>query len=167
MSVFQGYIDSTIQKMSSKYRISNNVELSDGTVSTMTASRTCFSWKGLVIQSQHILIVQMDKPSVYDFKQLFESGFTFAKKTNRVPLIRGLQFGYMVIPVIATSNPSDELIKYVESPPEKHWCIFEFPVLINLESGKTYYFQRTAFWGAFFFSDLRNIAQKYLTPVMF
>ncbi len=166
MNNFQRYITSTIQKMESKYRISTDIELSDGTIASMTASRTHFSWKGLVLISQHILIVQMENPTVSDFKQLFEAGYNFAKETNRIPLLRGMQFGYMVIPVIVTSNPSDDLINYAQSAPENRWCIFDFPVLLDLVTNNVHYYQQTSFWGAFFFSDLRKIASKYLTPIM-
>jgi hypothetical protein len=82
------------------FKVSRNVELSDGKKADIAASRTYISWKGLVILSQHIVVRHIDNATQDDAKALFKAGFRFGKKANWVPLLRGLQFGYMVIPVI-------------------------------------------------------------------
>ena len=145
---------------SSHFRVSRGVSLADGAPADLAASRTTFSWKGLVILSQHLLLRHVPTATVADFYALFDSGFIYAKRVNRVPLLRGLQFGYMVVPCIAVDSATPDLIAFASSRPRKHWCIFEFPVLHDLSTGQTHYFQETAMWGAFFFSDMRSLAQS-------
>lgn len=161
MTTYHDFL-STVEKnlSSSPFRVSREVLLPDGTAADLTASRTTFSWKGLVILSQHLLLRHVASATASDFYALFESGFRYAKKVNRVPLLRGLQFGYMVVPCIAVDSATPDLITFASSRPRKHWCIFEFPVLHDLSTGQTHYFQDTAIWGAFFFSDMRSLAQS-------
>jgi hypothetical protein len=35
--------------------------------------------------------------------------------------------------------------------------LFEFPVLHDLSTGQTHYFEETAVWGAAFFSEMRDM----------
>ena len=153
---------STVERnlSSSRFRISREVSLPDGAMIDLAASRTTFSWKGLVINSQHFLLRHVPTATVADFRAVFDSGFLYAKRVNRVPLLRGLQFGYMIVPCIAVDSATPDLIAFAASRPRKHWCLFEFPVLHDLSTGQTHYFQGTAMWGAFFFSDLRSLTKS-------
>lgn len=160
---FDSFLEKTKQSMASKYRVSLSVDLPDGSTADLTASRTYFTWKGLCILSQHLFITRMDNAQVDDMKKLFETGFDFGKGINRVPLLRGMQFGYMIVPIIATSNPSKALLEYAVSQPRKHWAIFEFPVVLDLESGEAHYFrQKFVWWGGFYFSDIRKVVSRYI-----
>lgn len=96
---------------SGPFNVSRDVILSDGNTAEAAASRTYFSWKGLVILSQHILVRHVDHATQQDAKALFDAGFRYGKKVNRVPLLRGMQFGYMIIPVIVGESPADALIQ--------------------------------------------------------
>lgn len=145
-----------------KFRISENVSLSDGTVADFVASRTYFSWKGLVILSQHVVLTTIENPSISDVEALFEPAFKIGKARNRVPLLRGLQFGYMIVPVIVAEEVSDEVKRHVEQQPKKRWSLFEFPVVCRNNSPETFYFRSTPMWGACFFSDLRELIAKYI-----
>lgn len=148
-----------------RFRVERLSLLPDPTDTGIVGSRTRFSWKGLVIISEHFVARNFDDCSVSDMKAYFNLAFKVAKKRNRVPLFRGLQFGYMVYPCAIVSHASPELIAYACSPPTKHWCIFEFPVVHDLSTGQTHYFRGTCAWGAFFFSDMRRMAGSLLeTP---
>ena len=147
---------------SGPFKVSRNLDLSDGKKADVAASRTYFSWKGLVILSQHVVVRHIDNATRDDAKALFEAGFRFGKKANWVPLLRGLQFGYMVIPVIVGESPDDNLAEAVSQCPPKHWSLFEYPVVVNLSTNQTLCFNGTAAWGAFFFSDMRKIADTYI-----
>ena len=146
----------------SAYRVSRDVQLPGDGTAQLVASRAYLSWKGLVIQSQHIVVQIIDSPTVTDIRSLFESGFRIGKKRNRVPLIRGLQFGYMIIPVVIANVVSDELRQHVSQQQPKRWCLMEFPVVCDATSNDTFYFKGTPMWGALFFSDLRNVVSKHI-----
>jgi hypothetical protein len=145
---------------SSQFRVSHDVLLPDGSTADLAASRTTFSWKGLVIISQHLLLRHLSSATAADFYALFDSGFLYAKRVNRVPLLRGMQFAYMIVPCIAIDSVTPDLALFASSRPRKHWAIFEFPVLYDLSTGQAHYFHETAMWGAFFFSDLRSLTQS-------
>jgi hypothetical protein len=145
------------------YKVSRDVSLPEGPVAKVAASRTYFSWKGLVILSQHVVIRQLDNARTQDVQELFEAGFRFGKQANWVPLLRGMQFGYMVIPVIVGTDPDSALVQYVSASPRKHWSLFEYPVVVDSRNCRTFNFQGTALWGAFFFSDMRQVVERYIT----
>jgi hypothetical protein len=144
------------------YSVVRDVALPDGMTAAVAASRTYFSWKGLVILSQHILVAQIDSADSKSVEALFDAGFAYGRSVNRIPLPRGLQFGYMVIPVIITKNPSSELIGYVAKSPPKHWSLFELPIVVDADSGTASYFHGKALWGYAYFSDMLSVARKYI-----
>jgi hypothetical protein len=131
-------------------RVSKDIELPVGPVAALFGSRTYFSWKGFVILSQHVAVCD------YAFRQ--------AKKVNRVPLLRGMQFGFMVIPCLVVASADAALVDYPESRPRKHWSLFEFPVVVDRGTGRTHYYDQTAMWGAFFFSDMRELVRRCIVP---
>ena len=144
------------------FKVSRNVDLSDGKKADAAASRTYFSWKGLGIVSQHVVVRHIDNATRDDAKALFDSGFRFGKKANWVPLLRGLQFGYMVFPVIVGESPDATLVDAVSQCPPKHWALFEYPVVVDLSTNQTMCFDGTAAWGAFLFSDMRKVVNTYI-----
>lgn len=164
MAEFSEFVSAIEERMrrGRKFRISRDVRLPDGSTASLTASRTYFSWKGLGILSQHILITDVENPTVEDSIKLFEAGFRYAKKINRVPLLRGMQFGYMIVPCIASTTIGEALVHYASATPQKHWSLFEFPVFYDLSSNEIHYFRGTPLWGALFFSDLRNVVREYI-----
>ncbi|MFT7578850.1 MAG: hypothetical protein ACI9MR_000511 [Myxococcota bacterium] len=146
----------------SKYKTNKQIPLANGETGEITAHRTSFTWKGLVWLSHHLVLTQKENPTPEDFKTLFDASFKFGKKVNSVPLPRGFQFGYLVVPIIAAHSFDQAALDYVTSAPSKHFSLFEFPVLVDLKTGKAHYFEKTGMWGAAFFSDLRKIAATYV-----
>lgn len=147
------------------FKVSRNVLLSDGKTAELAASRTSFSWKGFVILSQHIIVRYIDRATHQDMKTLFESGFRFGKKANRIPLLRGMQFGYLIIPVILTDNADRTLIESAAQRPAKHWALSEFPLVIDLASHHLAYFQGFVAWGALYLPDLKEIVKVFTNGI--
>ena len=144
------------------YRIERAARLRNGAQVDLVGSRTYFSWKGLVLLSEHVVVQKVENANVADFRTLFDTGFRFAKKRNWVPLLRGMQFGYIVIPVILTTKVQDELAEYVCGFPRKHWSLFEFPVVVETSTGRAEYFRGAPLWGGLFFSDMRHVAERFI-----
>ena len=158
MNTYNDLLRTTERNLSaSRFRISRDISLANGMTCDLAASRMSFSWKGLVILSQHLLLRHAPTATPADFYAFFDDGFRYAKRANRLPLFRGLQFGYMVVPFIAVDAATPELITFVSSRPRRHWALFEFPVLHDLSTGRTHYFDETAVWGAAFFSEMRDM----------
>ncbi len=157
------WLEDITEKISSaQYRINQNFETANSDEILLAASKSVFSWKGFVILSQHILIKEITNPTREDFKTLFNDGFSYGKKQNKIPLLRGMQFGYVIIHCIVSDNITEELITYVEQQPQSHFSLFEFPVLIDKKTKQLHYFKKTPAWGAFFFSDMRQVVKDFL-----
>lgn len=146
----------------SGFRTSRLVELPEGPVVDLFGSRTYFWWKGLVILSQHVAVRDDAGTAATpaDAQVLFDASFHQAKKVNRVSLLRGMQFGYVVIPCLIVAAADKALIEYAESRPPKRWSVFEFPVVVDRSTGRTHYCTQTATWGAFYFSDARDLVKR-------
>jgi hypothetical protein len=150
------------QRLKDSYKVSQDVALPGGRIASVAASRTYFSWKGLGILSQHLVIQQIDNATVQDAEELFEAGFRFGKHANWVPLVRGLQFGYIIVPIIVGINPDTSLVRYVSAEPRKHFALFEYPVVVDPSNRETIYFQGKAVWGGLFFSDMKRLVERYI-----
>jgi hypothetical protein len=68
----------------------------------------------------------------------------------------------MIIPVLVGESPQADLVQAVSQCPPKHWSLFEYPVVVDLSANRTISFSGTAAWGAFFFSDMRKVADTYI-----
>ena len=144
---------------SSGLAVVSNPSLPDGIPTALAASRTFWTWKGLVIFSQHVLLRRQESATPRDLMAFFEAGLAYAKSVNRVPLLPGMQFGYMILPCLAVDHADDDLIAFASCTPRQHFSIFEFPVVLDLGTNQMHYFTGTSPWGAFFFSDLRALVE--------
>jgi hypothetical protein len=52
------------------YKVSRDAALPSGPVASVTASRTYFSWEGLVILSQHVVVRQLDHATMQDVQEV-------------------------------------------------------------------------------------------------
>src|SRR5262245_55324924 len=113
MNTYHDLLSTTERNLSSsRFRISRDVSLANGATCDLAASRTTFSWKGLVILAQHLLLRHAPTATPADFYAFFDDGFRYAKRVNRLPLFRGLQFGYMIVPLIAVDRATPDLITF-------------------------------------------------------
>ncbi len=161
-----GELPPLLIKISRKLRdygmdVAHKVVMPGGPTAVLFASRTYFSWNGLAIISQHAAICDCGNRKItpLDMQATFEAAFRQAKQVNRVPLLRGMQFGYMVIPCLIVGSADQQLIDYVETAPRKHWSLFEFPVVIDRSTGRAHFFRKTAMWGGFLFAEMRDFVE--------
>jgi hypothetical protein len=94
MATTADIIDAIARRLSEGgYKVSHDVILPEGPVAKVAASRTYFSWKGLVVLSQHIVVRQLDNATAQDVRELFEAGFRFGKHANWVPCSEACSLG--------------------------------------------------------------------------
>ena len=160
------YLDAIEARLSARgFATARNMALPDGFSAELVASRlhyvtTWFSWRLPI--SQHVLIRRVDSGTPEDLKGLFSSGFKYAKAVNTVPLLRGMRFGYTIIPCIIVNHADEALIQYVESSPRKHFALGEFPVVVDLSTGCIHYWQNipTWEWGSVLYKDTRQLVKE-------
>ena len=84
----------------------------------------------------------------------------------RLPLFHGLQFCFMVVPLLVGRSPDASLVEAVSQCPRKRWALFEYPVVVDVSLNEATYFTGKALWGALFFSDMRSMAEKYMQGIL-
>jgi len=143
------------------FAIEENVALNGEAERTvqLLASRRKFLWKGMVLLSQTVVVRHVHFIRPDEVHAMSDAAFLEAKKRNTLFLPRGFQFGYFVVPCLVVEQVSPELLQLVASQPRKQFALFEFPIVFDLATGNSHYFSATPLWGAFYFSDLRAIAE--------
>jgi hypothetical protein len=144
------------------FTLSRDVDLGGGTTAALFASRTTFSWKGLAVLSQHLVVQPAARPTPHDIDQLLRRSFSVARTRNKVPLLRGMQFGFMLVAVIVADQVTQDVLDLVAQAPRKRWGLFQLPVITEAATGNAHYFRGTPLWGGFFFSDLRALIARYV-----
>jgi hypothetical protein len=145
------------------FTVARDVDLGAGAVAALVASRTTFNWKGLALFSQHLVVQRLTRPAPQDVEALLHRSFTVARKRNKVPLLRGMQFGFMVIPVIVADEVTQDVLDLVAQPPRKRWALTQLPVICEAASGNVHFYRGTPLWGGLYFSDLRALIARYVT----
>jgi hypothetical protein len=145
------------------FTVSRDVDLGGGATASLVASRTTFSWKGLAVLSQHLVVQQLARPTPHDIDQLLRRGFSVARRRNKVPLVRGMQFGFMLVAVVVADQVTQDVLDLVAQAPRKRWGVFQLPVITEAATGNAHFFRGTPLWGGLFFSDLRALIARYVT----
>lgn len=131
------------------------------------ATKTIFSFTGFGLLSINIIACEKDKAMPHDVDRLFEPGFKLAKRMNRVPLFRGLQFGYLVMPVIIGENPDKEVLFYSSSPPYCYrLAVLNFPVVVDLTDRRVVFFEGSTKWGAFVWPKAQDVVTTHIEPLI-
>jgi hypothetical protein len=81
---------------------------------------------------------------------------------TRIP--RGLGSSLVVYPVLVADGMTDELSRFASSYTPKHWCILEFPVVVEPGSRSLVLLDKTPIWGAAYYRKTRSEAQELLAP---
>jgi len=97
MPTYETFLDQVeANSLESDFKTKRGVTLPGGGTADLAASRTKFFWPAVMFFSQHLLVRYLPNATVQDFQRLFDAGFRYGKSVNRVPLFRGLQFGYFI-----------------------------------------------------------------------
>jgi hypothetical protein len=145
------------------FTVTRDVDLGDGATASLVASRTTFSWKGLAVLSQHLVIQHVARPTPADVQSLLRRSFAVARKRNSVPLLRGMQFGFMVVAILVADQVDQEVLDLVSVAPPRRWGLFQLPVICEAATGNAHFYRGTPLWGGFFFSDLRAVIARYVS----
>jgi hypothetical protein len=81
---------------------------------------------------------------------------------SRIP--RGLGSSLVVYPVLVAEGISDGLTQFANSYAPKHFCIMEFPLVIEPATRTLVLLGRTPLWGAAYYRKTRREAQELLAP---
>ena len=87
--------------------------------------------------------------------------FALAGKT-KIPL--GLGSSLVVYPVLLVDEASSELRQFAGSYTPKHWCVLEFPVVVERSTWSLVMLEHAPLWGAAYYRKTRLDAQKLLAP---
>jgi len=148
-----------------RYRIRTGEQLNAASV-RFVASKTKFIVPVLALMSTHIVVLEKDEAKPQDMDNLFDMGFMLAKRINWIPLLRGMQFGYGIIPLIVGENPNSELLLYAASPPGGKFSLFEFPVVMDLTRHQVAFFEGSKMVGGMIWPMLQKIITTHIEPLV-
>ncbi|MGH8225466.1 MAG: hypothetical protein ACRER1_04860 [Gammaproteobacteria bacterium] len=147
------------------FRVRTGTQLGAPTI-RFVASKTIFILAGLLLASTHIVIMEKDEAKPHDIDNLFDSGFKLAKRINHVPLLRGMQFGYVVMPLIIGKNPDAESLLYAASAPVPHFGLAEFPVVVDLTRQQVAFYEGATKMGGAIWPSMQKIVMKHIEPLV-
>lgn len=116
----------------------------------------------LSLVSTHIVVMEQDDAAPHDINELFETGFQLAKRINRIPLLRGMQFCYAILPLIIGNNPSSELLLHAATAPKSRFSLFSLPVVINTSTNRVVFFEGFKTVGGMIWPVLQEIVIKHV-----
>jgi hypothetical protein len=88
-------------------------------------------------------------------------GFALDGKT-KIPL--GLGCSLVVYPVLMVDEVSSELREFAGSYTPKHWCVVEFPVVVERSTGSLVMLEHAPLWGAAYYRKTCRDAQELFAP---
>lgn len=148
------------------YRIRRGEQL-DAQPVQFVASKTIFIFTGLLLVSVNIVVLEQDEAKPYDIDNLSDIGFNLAKRMNRVPLLRGMQFGYVVMPMIVGKNPDSESLLYAASAPSRwRFGLIKFPIVVDLTRCQVAFFEGYAKLGGAIWPSIQKIVTSHIEPVV-
>lgn len=137
-----------------------SVDLGNDAVANVVGFRCRFAWAGVVLIDECVALRSVPAATSEDLRDLFSDTFSYARSRNRVPLPRGAQFGYFIVPCVVTNQADSELREAAISRPPKHWAVHEAPVVVDVGSRTAYYYNGNALWGTFYFPYVQRLIQR-------
>lgn len=68
--------------------------------------------------------------------------------------------------MLVSDNVSPEAIDFVLSRPEKHFSVFEMPVIFDLSNNNLYFYQGDIIWGKIYNSFIKNYLLEHFNPAV-
>lgn len=130
------------------------------------ASKTIFVPTALCLMSVHVVVLENDSARPHDIDNLFDIGFKFAKRINKIPLLRGMQFGYVVMPLIIGKVLDRETLLYAATSPSYRFALMEFPIVIDLMQCRVVFFEGFTKVGSAVLPSVQDIVTKHIEPVV-
>jgi|SRR5690625_2168488 len=147
-----------------EYRIHTGSQLGSED-SCFVASKT--RWlPPIFVLSIHLVVLEKHGAVREDMKDLFKAGFKLAKRINRVPLLRGMQFGYGIIPLIIDRNPEKALLSSVRASPITKFAVFGLPAIIDISEDHMVFFEGYQHKGGLGWPLLQDIVTEHIEPLL-
>lgn len=148
------------------FRVRTSAQLGTSQVNFM-ASKVFFMTMGFALLSTHVVALEKNEANQEDIDSLFEVGFDLAKRFNHIPLLRGMQFGYEIMPLIIGKTPHMETAMYaVSAPTMPKFGVQNFPVVIDVETCRAAFFEGFKARGGAFTLIAQKVVTKVIEPAM-
>ena len=86
-------------------------------------------------------------------------GYAGSNRSNKLP--PGTFGGFWAFSIIFVDQLQDSVRQVIQNDcPPKHWSSFEFPIVVELSTGKATYFQGTPVWGMAYYAGFRSLASE-------
>jgi hypothetical protein len=151
----------------------------------IVASKFYFCWKALSYISQNIFVVEAPDAGVPSLENLSAAAALFSRQTRSplsylsamekswlsmrlggtAPRIKA-RGGYIVIPIILTKAPHQDLQARCAAKPRLMMPMFRLPAVIDSTDGAAYYYRGGAIWGGAILSEMRSVLSRLIVPTV-
>ena len=120
------------------------------------------SWGALAVKMHHYFFVTHDDTATAaDFDAFTQASVKWGLK-HYEGLLRGMQKGVAIYPVLLQASPSAEVVAYTKQKPDAHWAAFALPTVVNLTTGAVDYLDKTPIWGFAMWKGIKKAAESAL-----
>jgi hypothetical protein len=129
------------------------------------AKRTKWQSEFSAFTTTAFMFAEFDSLDTASLRAFSKTCFRYASRYKGIPLPRATGYAVICFPVALVSRVDDPLSEAIRTKtPPMHWCAHEMPVIIELSTGRLYYFEKTPLWGKFYWSLYRLIIEDTLSP---
>ena len=119
-------------------------------------------WGPLVVKMHHyFFIAHADNADATELEAYTKSCVDWGLKHYQ-GVMRGMQKGVAIYPVLLQASPSPEVIAYTKQKPDAHWAAFALPTVVNLSTGAIDFLDKTPIWGFAMWKGIRKAATEAL-----
>lgn len=118
---------------------------------------------GAALTSMHnFIFVKLDEEADAVSVENYSAACAKYALENYKGVVRGMQKGVVMYPVICQTHASETLMAQVQKKPSSHWAAFELAVAVDLSERRISYMKSTPLWGAAMWKGIKKAADKAL-----
>ena len=119
-----------------------------------------FKWRWFATKLKiYSFVAYLPSISKQDIAEYSKECLHYARN-NYKGLPRGVQTGVISFNVLASENIDAEAISFSESPPKKHFAMFEMPIIYDLSGENAHYYKKEQIWGSVYHSFFMEYIEK-------
>lgn len=144
------------------YSIQENVAYGDDHF-RLVGKLSKFELSKFGVSDYFVVVKELTEPTLEQIRAFSNQTYVYADQQRSGKLPPGFFASYWTFSVALVASLSAEVKTAIQhTAPPQHWASAEFPVVIDLAAGQSYYFQDTPVWGAAYFAGFRQFASELI-----
>ena len=146
--------------MQVKSRLPNSKTILLDDIETTVAYEEIFKLEWLATKLKIFSFIAYTKTVNKNQLENYSSACLKYARKNIKGLPIGLQNGILSNNILVAESISDDAISFVTSRPQKHYCVFEMPIIFDLTKNELYCYKGEIIWGMIYNSFIHNYIKE-------